>query len=77
MSLTRNDIQILKEVFQPQFDKIDQRFDQIDKRFEELEANLVRQFIAEIHELYTPRTEFNNLEDRVTVVEKELHKLPS
>jgi len=86
MSLNRNDIQILKEVFQPEFDKIherfkqidkrfeqiDKRFLQIDKRFENLETQLVSQFIAEIYELYTPHEEFNGLEKRVTIIEKKL-----
>jgi tetrahydromethanopterin S-methyltransferase subunit G len=86
MSLTRNDIQILKEVFQQQFDKIDKRFDLIDKRFEQidkrfeeidkkfekLEQNLVGQFIAEIYELYTPRDDFNNLEKRVLSLKKQI-----
>ncbi len=95
MALNRNDIQILKEVFQPYFDRIDERFEQIDKRFEQvdkrfvdledrmnkrfedLENNLVRQFVAEIYNLYTPRDEFKLLEKRVTTMEDKLHRQSS
>ncbi len=101
MSLTRSDIQILKEVFQPEFDRIDKRFEQMEKRFDQIDKRfdkndkdhqeflsrfdkndkdhelIITQLIAELHNLYTPRDEFDQLERRVTVVEKNLHKLPS
>ena len=96
MSLTRSDIQILKEVFQPEFARIDKRFEQIDKKFEQIDKRfeqmekrfdeidrrfdkndkdhelIITQLIAELHNVYTPRDEFDQLEKRVTTVENKL-----
>ena len=86
MSLTRNDIQILKEVFQPQFDRIDLQFDKIDKRFDEIivymnkrfnenekdHDRIITQLIGDLYTIYTPREDFKNLEKRLTKVENKL-----
>ncbi|HRN70229.1 MAG TPA: hypothetical protein PLS49_03505 [Candidatus Woesebacteria bacterium] len=80
MALTRNDIQILKEIFQPEFDKIHERFDRlqkdIDRRFDKNDKahdRIVNDIIAELYDLYTPRDDFNILEKRVTKVESRIN----
>jgi hypothetical protein len=72
MSLTENDIQLIKGSLRPEFNRIDTRFEQVNKRFEEIERTLTTAFqeiIDDVYELHPTREEFKHLETRVTSLE--------
>ena len=66
MSLNKNDIQILRQVFRPEFerlhqridkiekrfDDVDRRFEKVDERFEKLENSLLVSFRQIIEDVY-------------------------
>jgi len=44
MALNKNDIQILREVFRPEFERLHQRIDKIEKRFDAFKLYVDKRF---------------------------------
>lgn len=73
MSLSTDDIALIKQLFQAQDNRLDARFEKIDQRFEKLEATMNERFELVDEKIDTILdaigTEFNEQSDRVQSVE--------
>lgn len=81
MTLTTEDIQLIKQALKPDFDKIDERFEHVDKQFEQVHKKFDQKFerLDErldtiVQEIIKTQGEFHEEhEERITRIEKELH----
>lgn len=83
MSLTKKDLQLIREVLRPDFEYIQKKFEEVDKRFDKLEHRMTdmehtltaafKEIVNDMYDLSPSRDEFNNLERRVTHLEQKIH----